>query len=70
MPQNIYKGWHKARFVTITNPSGYWTENYYQEITRSKNEYNFTLKKVDADQTNHSFMQITDTCVEIVATPK
>lgn len=55
------KGWHKARFVTITNPSGYWTENYYQEITRSKNEYNFTLKKVDADQTNHSFMQITDT---------
>ena len=55
------KGWHKARFVTITNPTGYWTENYYQEIDRKTKEYTFTLKKKDVDETNHTFMQITDT---------
>lgn len=53
-------GWHKARFVTVTIPSGYWTEEYYQEIERNKN-YTFTLEKLDNDQTNHTFMQVTDT---------
>ena len=53
-------GWHKARFVTVTIPSGYWTEEYYQEIERNKN-YTFTLEKLDKDQTNHTFMQVTDT---------
>lgn len=55
------KGWHKARFVTITNPTGYWTEEYYKEIDRKVDSYKFELTKVNTDQTNHTFMQITDT---------
>lgn len=55
------KGWHKARFVTITNPTGYWTEEYYQEIDRKTDDYTFTLTKRNTDDTNHTFMQITDT---------
>lgn len=55
------KGWHKARFVTITNPTGYWTDKYYQEIDRKTEEYQFTLNKKNIDETNHTFMQITDT---------
>lgn len=54
-------GWHKARYVTITNPTGYWTEQYYQEISRSKGEYSFYLEKQKKDMTNHSFIQISDT---------
>lgn len=53
-------GWHKARFVTITNPTGYWTEDYYKEIDRNVKEYKFYLTKTD-DKTNHTFMQISDT---------
>ncbi|MDE6967559.1 MAG: PQQ-binding-like beta-propeller repeat protein, partial [Clostridia bacterium] len=55
------KGWHKARFVAITNPSGYWTEDYYKEISRKTKEYKFTLEKLEIDQTNHTFLQVTDT---------
>ena len=51
-------GWHKARFVTITNPTGYWTEEYYQEIDRKTDDYTFTLTKRNTDDTNHTFMQI------------
>lgn len=55
------KGWHKARFVTITNPSGYWTENYYFEISSKTEQYDFALDKVDVDQTNHTFVHTSDT---------
>lgn len=53
-------GWHKAKFVTVTIPSGYWTEDYYLPISRDTESYDFKLDKVNTDQTNHSFIQITD----------
>lgn len=54
-------GWFKARFITITNPSGYWTENYYIEINSEIKDYNFFLDKETENQTNHSFLQVSDT---------
>ena len=32
----VIDGWYKTRFITVTIPSGYWTENYYIETTRAK----------------------------------
>ncbi|MEG1963989.1 MAG: PQQ-binding-like beta-propeller repeat protein, partial [Clostridia bacterium] len=55
------KGWHKARFVTITNPTGYWTEKYYLEISKKIKRYDFELDKVETSQTNHNFVHISDT---------
>lgn len=55
------KGWHKAKFVTVSIPSGYWTEDYYIPINRDTKSYNFTLDVVEEDMTNHSFLQVTDT---------
>lgn len=28
--------WHKADFITVTIPSGYWTSNYYLPVSREK----------------------------------
>ncbi len=54
-------GWLKGRFITVTIPSGYWTENYYIEMGKEKEGYDFYLDKKDVDETNHSFLQVTDT---------
>ena len=57
----VIDGWYKSRFVTVTIPSGYWTEKYYIETNSAKKGYDFYLDKVDKDMTNHSFLQVTDT---------
>ena len=54
-------GWMKQRFITLTIPSGYWTENYYIEIGKESKGYDFYLKKKDVDETSHKFLQVTDT---------
>lgn len=54
-------GWLKNRFVTLTIPSGYWTENYYLNMTSAREGYDFYLEPVEEDQTNHTFLQISDT---------
>lgn len=51
-------GWLKDRFVTVTIPSGYWTEDYYRD--KDSENYDFTLEKLDTDMTDHSFLQVAD----------
>lgn len=61
----------KARFVTVTPPSGYRAkEAHYQRIDSEKTTYDFTLEPWDrvAPDGSHSFVQITDT--EIRSTDK
>ena len=57
------KGYRKTRFITVTAPAGYWTENYYLSADRNKAEgYDFDLQKSDiAAGSAHSFLQISDT---------
>ena len=57
------KGYRKTRFITVTAPAGYWTENYYISADKDKAEgYDFDLQKSDiASGTAHSFLQISDT---------
>lgn len=57
------KGYRKTRFITVTVPAGYTTENYYISADKSKHEgYDFDLKKSNiAAGEAHSFLQISDT---------
>lgn len=55
------KGWYKSNFVTVTIPSGYWTEQYYLRASNKTESYNFKLDKQTKDYTNHNFLQVTDT---------
>ncbi len=57
----VLDGWLKGRFVTVTIPSGYWTEKYYIEMNKAKEGYDFYLDKKTSDDANHSFLQVTDT---------
>lgn len=55
-------GWRKSRFVTITVPSGYQTDDYYIPVDKSTESYDFTLEKSELTaQENHCFLQISDT---------
>lgn len=56
------KGYYKTHFVTVTAPTGYWTENYYIKTSDDLDSYNFTLEKseLSADD-EHSFLQVSDT---------
>lgn len=56
----VLDGWLKDRFVTITIPSGYWTEDYYLEIGSAREGYDFTLEKLDEELTDHTFLQVSD----------
>ncbi len=54
------KGWHKASFITVTVPSGYWTSNYYIPVSHRETGYDFYLDRLKTDLTNHTFLQVTD----------
>ena len=55
-------GWRKAKFITVTAPAGYWTEDYYIPVDGNSISYDFTLEKSDiAAGSAHSFLQISDT---------
>ncbi|MDE6361830.1 MAG: hypothetical protein K2L53_02515, partial [Clostridia bacterium] len=45
-------GWLKGRFITVTIPNGYWTEDYYIEMGKAKDGYDFYLDKKDVDETD------------------
>ncbi len=54
----------KARFVTVTTPSGYRAKDaYYQPVDPAKTTYDFTLEPWDriAPDGSHAFVQIADT---------
>lgn len=57
------KGYRKTRFITVTVPSGYETEDYYIPVEKGKTDgYDFLLQKSNiAVGEAHSFMQISDT---------
>lgn len=61
--QFFLKGYRKTRFITVTAPAGYWTENYYISADKKKRDgYDFDLQKSDiAEGSTHSFLQISDT---------
>lgn len=55
-------GWHKSRFVTITVPSGYITDEFYIPVEQGRQSYDFILDKSELTaQENHCFLQISDT---------
>ncbi len=63
--QNGYfelKGYSKTRFIMVTAPTGYTTEEYYIPAGKRSGSYNFTLSKscIPAGGA-HSFLQISDT---------
>ncbi len=51
-------GWLKDAFVSVTIPSGYWTEDYYRDV--DSDNFDFTLTRRDDDMTDHSFLQVAD----------
>lgn len=56
------QGWRKTRFITVTVPAGYWTEDYYIPADKQTESYDFTLESSDiAAGSAHSFLQISDT---------
>lgn len=57
------EGYRKTRFITVTAPAGYWTENYYISADKNKADgYDFDLQKSDIGEGSaHSFIQISDT---------
>lgn len=61
-------GWHKADFVTVTTPSGYRMSNYYIPISDRETGYDFYLDRLEADLTNHTFLQVTDSEVGAAGT--
>lgn len=55
-------GYRKTRFITVTTPAGYETEQYYISASRDTARYDFTLRKSDIPAgAAHSFLQISDT---------
>lgn len=50
-------GWLKDRFVTVTIPSGYWTEDFYRD--ENSDNFDFVLQRRD-DMTDHTFLQVAD----------
>lgn len=57
----VLDGWLKQRFITVSIPSGYWTEDYYIETAKDIESYDFYLDKKEEDESKHSFLQVTDT---------
>ncbi len=57
------KGYHNTRFITVTTPAGYTTENYYISADKHKKTgYDFDLQKSSiAAGEAHRFLQISDT---------
>lgn len=53
-------GWDKTDFITVTVPTGYWSSNYYIPASDQETGYDFHLDRLEADLTNHTFLQVTD----------
>lgn len=58
------RGYRKTRFITVTTPSGYYSNDFYIKTEKSKKSYDFVLTKYNAnvgENGEHTFLQITDT---------
>lgn len=56
------KGYRKTRFITVTTPAGYTTEQYYIPADKNTKSYDFHLEKSEATAAAaHSFLQVSDT---------
>lgn len=56
------EGYHKSRFVTVTTPSGYVADSYYQHVEKGKESYDFKLTPNEGmGKEEHSFIQVADT---------
>lgn len=56
------KGYRKTRFITVTTPSGYTTEDYYIPAEKASEGYDFKLEPSEATAAeSHSFVQVSDT---------
>lgn len=54
-------GYYKSRFVTVTTPSGYVADSYYQHVEKGKGSYDFKLTpNAGMGQEKHSFIQVSD----------
>lgn len=54
-------GYYKSRFVTVTTPSGYVADSYYQHVEKGKESYDFKLTpNAGMGQEKHSFIQVAD----------
>ena len=54
-------GYYKSRFVTVTTPSGYVADSYYQHVEKDKETYDFKLTPNEGmGQETHSFIQVAD----------
>ncbi len=55
-------GYEKTRFITITTPAGYEIDKHYIPVNNSIKSYDFVLiPSQRTKQSDHSFLQITDT---------
>lgn len=55
------EGYHKSRFVTVTTPSGYVADSYYQHVEKDKESYDFRLTPNEGmGSETHSFIQVAD----------
>lgn len=56
------KGYRKTRFITVTAPAGYTTEQYYIRTDKKVESYDFSLSESSIPAgAAHSFLQISDT---------
>lgn len=56
------EGYRKSRFVMVSVPAGYATDDFYIPVEKNKEAYLFSLEKSEATKnTAHSFLQISDT---------
>lgn len=54
-------GYYKSQFVTVTTPSGYVADSYYQHVEKGKASYDFKLTpNAGMGQEKHSFIQVSD----------
>lgn len=56
------RGYNKSRFVTVTTPAGYITDDFYIDVDKKREKYDFVLDKYEKGaDAKHSFLQISDT---------
>lgn len=59
------EGYYNSRFVTVTTPSGYVADSYYQRVERGKASYDFRLTaSAGMGAETHSFIQVADSEID------
>lgn len=55
------KGYRKTRFITVTTPADYQSNDYYIPVAEETKTYDFKLKKRAVRTDAHTFLQVSDT---------